>query len=35
MKEYMYESNEKFYENILLVVCDGGMFVWPDALAVF
>jgi hypothetical protein len=35
MKEYMYEANEKFYENILHTVCNGGMFVWPDALAVF
>ena len=35
METYMYETNEKYIEDCLKAIRDGGMLIWPDLLAVF
>jgi hypothetical protein len=35
MEPYMYEANEKFFDTILRKVREGGMFIWPEALAAY
>jgi hypothetical protein len=35
MEPYMYEANEKFFETVLRKVREGGLFIWPEAQAIY